>query len=616
MPKVQPSGPKWNPDKNGLRFTFVAKDGSHRFEIKPQEVSRGDVDAGFGIAGKLGSRYWSSAGIQQVRKRVKLNTIYNVHASINSFTGDELLDRCEQGFIPKLGRGTFASEQQPWEDTIPNGGQNRYIFAEVIPAQPWEDSTTPSGGDGDDLQLGATRGTFKHWNKRRHKDAPYTWQKGLGYWTYDLTYEIPWDPPPVFAEKVTHTGTIKEGVTYTGPYLMHYVDKDWGSYMNKMNVAPIIRKDLNLALYEDDILGMKKMVWSGVRFDHPGEYDVIFMADDNAKLFVNDELLRSAQTNVQGNNNSAYTKVSIGNSGPGTIRVELENDPTGSNVFYDNPTGMVLEITKPLKLTRYGPDGRVMSDSWVQNPTAVSMECIPPPCAKIREGKGVVKNVTIIDPGNGFAPPEPPQEEGVYPVTPQIVGFDVIKPGINYSPEDKLHVRPAEGSPVEFDIILKPFGGVETPILPPELPKLFPPLTSWPEVFVGPSTIAPGPPPPPTGLNAQISPIIEPKVLLPDGIDPETGLPVPPDQIIQVTDLAGIKRTGFYNGKPYYGAVFYKEGVRYAGYYETAGVLIQIYDTLQESVDATVTTPPSAIQRQGTDISSQDPRLDIPGTPQ
>ena len=58
MPKVQPSGPKWNPDKNGLRFTFVAKDESHRFEIKPQEVSRGDVAAGFGVAGKLGNRYW------------------------------------------------------------------------------------------------------------------------------------------------------------------------------------------------------------------------------------------------------------------------------------------------------------------------------------------------------------------------------------------------------------------------------------------------------------------------------------------------------------------------------------------------------------------------------
>ena len=42
---------------------------------------------------------------------------------------------------------------------------------------------------------------------------------------------------------------------------------------------------------------------------------------------------------------------------------------------------------------------------------------------------------------------------------------------------------------------------------------------------------------------------------------------------------------------------------------------VQIYDTMQESIDAEVTTPPSAIQRQGTDINSNDPRLNIPGTP-
>jgi len=86
-------------------------------------------------------------------------------------------------------------------------------------------------------------------------------------------------------------------------------------------------------------------------------------------------------------------------------------------------------------------------------------------------------------------------------------------------------------------------------------------------------------------------------------------------RLLQVTDLVGLKRTGFYDGKPYYGAVFYKDGIRYAGYYQTAGKLVQIYDTLQESIDATVTTPPSAIQRQGTDINSNDPRLNIPGTP-
>ena len=91
---------------------------------------------------------------------------------------------------------------------------------------------------------------------------------------------------------------------------------------------------------------------------------------------------------------------------------------------------------------------------------------------------------------------------------------------------------------------------------------------------------------------------------------------LPPEDIIQVTDLAGIKQTGYYNGKPYYGAVYYENGIKYAGWYATAGQPIQIYDTLQESIDATVTTPPSAIQRQGSDVTSNDPRLNIPGTPE
>ena len=86
-------------------------------------------------------------------------------------------------------------------------------------------------------------------------------------------------------------------------------------------------------------------------------------------------------------------------------------------------------------------------------------------------------------------------------------------------------------------------------------------------------------------------------------------------KLIQVTDLVGLKQTGFYDGKPYYGAVFYEDGIRYAGYYDTPGQKVRIYDTLQESIDAEVTTPPSAIQRQGTDINSNNPRLNIPGTP-
>ena len=110
-----------------------------------------------------------------------------------------------------------------------------------------------------------------------------------------------------------------------------------------------------------------------------------------------------------------------------------------------------------------------------------------------------------------------------------------------------------------------------------------------------------------TGIGYVPIPILRP-VIDPIGV-------TDPDRLIQVTDLPGLKRTGYYDGKPYYGAVFFEDGIRYAGYYDTPGQKVQIYDTLQESIDSEVTTPPSAIQRQGTDINSNNPRLNIPGTP-
>ena len=97
-----------------------------------------------------------------------------------------------------------------------------------------------------------------------------------------------------------------------------------------------------------------------------------------------------------------------------------------------------------------------------------------------------------------------------------------------------------------------------------------------------------------------------------DPIDPT----IDRDKLLQVTDLVGLKQTGYYQGRPYYGSVFYQDGVKYAGWYKTAGELVQIYDTLQESIDAEVTTPASAILRQGSDSSSNDKRLNLPGTPE
>ena len=109
-----------------------------------------------------------------------------------------------------------------------------------------------------------------------------------------------------------------------------------------------------------------------------------------------------------------------------------------------------------------------------------------------------------------------------------------------------------------------------------------------------------------TGIGAVFAPQFE---IVRDPLD------VVPDKLIQVTDLVGLKQTGYVDGRAYYGAVFFKNDIKYAGLYETAGQLIRIYDTLQDSVDAQSTTDPSAIQRQGTDVSSNDPRLNLPNTP-
>jgi hypothetical protein len=118
--------------------------------------------------------------------------------------------------------------------------------------------------------------------------------------------------------------------------------------------------------------------------------------------------------------------------------------------------------------------------------------------------------------------------------------------------------------------------------------------------------IIPSPPSgPPTGINARFIPQFE-VVRDPVVVDPQ--------KLLQVTDLVGLKQTGYVNGRAYYGAVYYDNGIRYAGFYETVGEPIRVYDTLRESILAQVTTPPSAILRQGTDIRSNNPLLNIPGT--
>ena len=172
----------------------------------------------------------------------------------------------------------------------------------------------------------------------------------------------------------------------------------------------------------------------------------------------------------------------------------------------------------------------------------------------------------------------------------------VEDPGINYNPDDTVEIDgPATAHICEMDS----FGRIKKVCLGDagDGDGSGVGFTEYPNITVN----------SPTGASARLIPVME---IVRDPVEPSLR-----DKLLQVTDLVGINQTGYYEGRAYYGAVFYKNGIKYAGYYETTGQLIQVYDTLQESIDAQVTTPPSAILRQGTDIGSDNPRLDIPGTP-
>ncbi len=235
---------------------------------------------------------------------------------------------------------------------------------------------------------------------------------------------------------------------------------------------------------------------------------------------------------------------------------------------------------------------------------------IPPPCKQIKCGKGRLKNPLVIDPGCGFEPPptgtpiSPPDggTPGIggtsYPVKVVPVEVVINDPGINYNSgdpdEDDPGDKPVTDPPtdLEFEVEYGPFGRVDKVKIAPFDGG----LTFTPKIRI----------PSKTGVNFDGSIRME---VVRDPIDAD------PEQLIQVTDLVGLKQTGYIEGRAYYGSVYYKNGIPYAGITETAGKAIQVYSTLQESIDGERTTPPSAIQRQGTDVTSNDPRLNIPGTP-
>ena len=216
-----------------------------------------------------------------------------------------------------------------------------------------------------------------------------------------------------------------------------------------------------------------------------------------------------------------------------------------------------------------------------------------------RKGKGTVTDVVVLDPGNGYPQPPPGPADpntGSFPVSLQLDSVTITNSGINYNcGSDILLIEPSNGAVLTYEC--DTFGRI-TNVNVANPGSNF---TSTPTIRM---VAAPGTTP--TGVNFEARPNF--KV----AIDP---VDVPEEGLLQVTNLPGIKQTGYVNGRAYYGAVYIEGGLKFAGFFATVGTPVQVYDTLQESIDAEVTTPPSAIQRQGTDIRANDPRLDIPDTP-
>ena len=406
------------------------------------------------------------------------------------------------------------------------------------------------------------------------------------------------------------SGTVKDGVVYSGPELYHKNSSKWGSFMNKASVSPNPTRD-------NATTEVVNYTWSNVDFPEDGEYDIKFQMDHSATLFLDGrEIASNNYRGVEGGDierdvsGMGYYKKVLVNKGKHTLSVkptvytEASGGPVGfidalfkqpeGYQWHENPSGFAIEIKKQMQIVRTDSTGEPVAKSWKENPVLVSAHLIPPPCPRLVEGIGVVKEVIPIDPGNGYRPPTDTDDGSNYSVSLELTDIIIEDGGINFPPDAEVTITGGPGDPVLPPITpdIDQFGIIIDIPIPPGT-WLF---TSKPEVVVS----------PPTGIPPTLVPVLVPR---------RTPVDVDPDRLLQVTDLVGLKQTGYYDGKPYYGSIFYKNGIKYAGWYETAGQLVQVYDTLQESIDAMVTTPPSAIQRQGSDIRSNDPRLNIPGTP-
>ena len=172
---------------------------------------------------------------------------------------------------------------------------------------------------------------------------------------------------------------------------------------------------------------------------------------------------------------------------------------------------------------------------------------------------GVVVQVIVKDSGQGYLPPA--QTVPQYPAIIELTGVTVTNPGFNHNcGVDTIEIIPSNGTVLSYNC--DPFGKIKSVSV--DKGGRF---TELPQIRMNTET----------GVNATFVPNFD--IIR----DPQPVEPVLTD-VVQVFDLVGLNINGYVDGKPYYGNVYYVNGIRYAGTSVNSGTNIVVYDTQLASV--------------------------------
>ena len=206
---------------------------------------------------------------------------------------------------------------------------------------------------------------------------------------------------------------------------------------------------------------------------------------------------------------------------------------------------------------------------------------------------GVVVQVIVKDSGQGYLPP--PQTVPQYPAIIELTGVTVTNPGFNHNcGVDTIEVIPSNGTSLSYSC--DPFGKIKSVSV--DKGGRF---TELPQIRMNTET----------GLNASFVPNFE--IIR----DPQPVDPVLTD-VVQVFDLVGLNINGYVDGKPYYGNVYYVNGIRYAGTSaQTSGTNIIVYDTqlasLQKRLD--VVQPVTTTDAEEPEMETREDTIEAISSP-